>query len=173
MRNRLDAVALGVEHERAVVARVVLGGAGLEGGRVAVRGVPERSRSLAELAAAWDGWTARLAGDEPGLGAKAVYLEDHMNYPYGVTAVQIEIDPRTGGHTLRRFFTSCEAGRAVNPLTTEGQIIGAAAQGIGGALFEEFRYDEDGQPQALAFRVVGFTGTGGAQPDPLFSNGFE
>lgn len=123
----------------------------LRDGRVVVRGAPERGISLREIAAAWDGWTARLAGDEPGLGAKDVYLEEHMNYPYGVTAVLLEIDPDTGGPTLRRFFTSCEAGRAINPLTTEGQVIGAAAQGIGGALFEELLYDEDGQPLSASF----------------------
>lgn len=123
----------------------------LEDGRVSVRGSADKGMTLAQIAAAWDGWSARLAGDEPGLGGKDVYLEDHMNYPYGVTAVQIEVDPRTGGHVLRRFFTSCEAGRAINPQTTEGQIIGAAAQGIGGALFEEFTYDEDGQPLSTSF----------------------
>ncbi|MBS1886168.1 MAG: xanthine dehydrogenase family protein molybdopterin-binding subunit [Actinobacteria bacterium] len=123
----------------------------LQGGSVVVRGVPDRRLTLAEIAAAWDGWTARLAGDEPGLGGRDVYLEEHMNYPYGVTVVQLEIDRRTGGATLRRFFTSCEAGRAINPLTTAGQVIGAAAQGIGGALFEELAYDEDGQPLATSF----------------------
>jgi len=123
----------------------------LSDGHVSVVGAPERSMSLAAIAAAWDRWAARLAGDEPGLGAQDVYFEHHMNYPYGVTAVQIELDPQTGGHTLRRFFTSCEAGRAINPTTTEGQVIGAAAQGIGGALFEEFTYDKDGQPQATSF----------------------
>ena len=92
-----------------------------------------------------------MANDEPGLGAQAVYLDEHMNYPYGVTLVQIEIDPATGGHTLRRFLTSTEAGRAINPMTTRGQVIGAAAQGIGGALYEEFLYDDAGQPLATSF----------------------
>jgi carbon-monoxide dehydrogenase large subunit/6-hydroxypseudooxynicotine dehydrogenase subunit gamma len=123
----------------------------LADGRVSIRGSPDRSLSLGEIAGAWDGWTARLAGDEPGLGAKDVFLEKHMNYPYGVTVVQIELNPETGGHSLRHVFTSCEAGRAINPLTTAGQLIGAAAQGIGGALFEELAYDSDGQPQAASF----------------------
>lgn len=123
----------------------------LKNGQIRVAGAPNRSMSLGEIAAAWDGWTARLAGDEPGLGAKDIYRETHMNYPYGVTAVQIEIDSKTGTHQLRRFFTSCEAGRVINPQTTAGQVIGAAAQGIGGALFEEFTYDEYGQPLATSF----------------------
>jgi len=145
-RTREKALRLAAEMLEAAQEDLVL-----QEGRVSLHGAPDTGLTLAEIAAAWDGWSARLAGDEPGLGGKDVYLEDHMNYPYGVTAVQIEIDPRTGGHVLRRFFTSCEAGRAINPLTTEGQIIGAAAQGIGGALFEEFAYDDDGQPLSTSF----------------------
>ena len=111
----------------------------------------DASLTLAEIAGRWDGWSARLAGNEPGLGAQAVYVDTHMNYPYGVTLVQIEIDPGTGGHTIRRFFTSTEAGRTINPMTTRGQVIGAAVQGIGGALYEEFVYDDSGQPLATSF----------------------
>ncbi|MEP9362783.1 xanthine dehydrogenase family protein molybdopterin-binding subunit [Nocardioides sp. CN2-186] len=123
----------------------------LEDGRIHVAGARDHGLSLGEIAGRWDGWSARVAGDEPGLGAKSVYLDNHMNYPYGVTLVQIEIDPTTGGHTLRRFMTSTEAGRAINPMTTRGQVVGAAAQGIGGALYEEFVYDENGQPLATSF----------------------
>ena len=42
-------------------------------------------------------------------------------------------------------------GRAINPALVEGQLRGGAAQGIGGALLEEFSYDEAGQPQAITF----------------------
>lgn len=119
-------------------------------GAIVVAG-SDASLTLAEIAGRWDGWSARLAGDEPGLGAQAVYVDTHMNYPYGVTLVQIEIDPGTGGHTIRRFFTSTEAGRTINPMTTRGQVIGAAVQGIGGALYEEFVYDDSGQPLATSF----------------------
>ena len=48
----------------------------------------------------------------------------------------------------------------INPLTTEGQIIGAAAQGIGGALFEEFQYDEQGQPLSTSFMDYLLPGAG-------------
>lgn len=123
----------------------------LEDGRIVVAGSADQGISLAEIAGRWDGWSARLAGDEPGLGAQSVYMDNHMNYPYGVTLIQIEIDPGTGGHTFRRFLTTTEAGKSINPMTTRGQVIGAAAQGIGGALYEEFTYDESGQPLATSF----------------------
>ncbi|MFE4079178.1 6-hydroxypseudooxynicotine dehydrogenase complex subunit gamma [Paenarthrobacter sp. YIM B13468] len=119
-------------------------------GSFKVRGA-DRRLSLYEIAAARDPFTARLENDEPGLQADAVYVNNAMNYPYGVTLVQIEVDPDTGGHKLLRFFTSTEAGRVINPLTTRGQIVGAAVQGIGGALYEEFLYEEDGQPITTSF----------------------
>ncbi|MHA3700703.1 xanthine dehydrogenase family protein molybdopterin-binding subunit [Jatrophihabitans sp. YIM 134969] len=123
----------------------------LHEGAVRVVGTPTTSITLTEIARRWDPYTARLAGKEPGLGADAVYLDDHMNYPYGINLIQLEVDPTTGGHTIRKFFVSTEAGKVINHLTTEGQIIGAAAQGIGGALFEEFLYDETGQPLSTSF----------------------
>ena len=70
-----------------------------------------------------------------------------------------------------------EIGCAVNPMLVEGQLQGGLAQGIGGALFEEFTYDEIGQPKASTFAdyiVPGSTEVPGAQfllcedaPSPL------
>ena len=39
----------------------------------------------------------------------------------------------------------------INPMVVEGQIAGGVAQGIGGALYEEMAYDEDGNPLATTF----------------------
>jgi aerobic carbon-monoxide dehydrogenase large subunit len=44
-----------------------------------------------------------------------------------------------------------DIGKAINPMLVEGQILGGVAQGIGGALFEEFLYDENGQPISVTF----------------------
>jgi CO/xanthine dehydrogenase Mo-binding subunit len=44
-----------------------------------------------------------------------------------------------------------DVGRAVNPMLIEGQIAGGLAQGLGGALWEEFLYDETGEPLAVTF----------------------
>lgn len=109
------------------------------------------SITLYEIARMRDAYTSRLDDDEPGLAAHAVYKNNEMNYPYGVTVVQIEVDPDTGGHTFLRFYTTSEGGRIINPMTTRGQVIGAAVQGIGGALYEEFSYDDDGTPTATSF----------------------
>jgi carbon-monoxide dehydrogenase large subunit/6-hydroxypseudooxynicotine dehydrogenase subunit gamma len=42
-------------------------------------------------------------------------------------------------------------GIAVNPMLVEGQIVGGMVQGLGGALFEEFVYDDNGTPLAVTF----------------------
>ena len=52
---------------------------------------------------------------------------------------------------MLRYLVAYEVGRAINPMLVEGQLRGGVAQGIGGALLEEFRYDEAGQPQAITF----------------------
>ena len=46
---------------------------------------------------------------------------------------------------------SHEGGREINPRIVEGQIIGGVAQGVGGALFEQWKYSETGQPQSTTF----------------------
>ena len=61
----------------------------------------------------------------------------------------IELD--TGSCTVLRYAVAHEGGVSINPLIVEGQIVGGVAQGIGGALLEEFGYGPDGQPQSGTF----------------------
>jgi aerobic carbon-monoxide dehydrogenase large subunit len=123
----------------------------LESSRVAVAGSPDRSLPLGEVAAACDPQSSASRGEEPGLGARRTFSVDHMTYPYGVHLAQVEVDPETGGVEILRYFIAYEVGRAVNPTLVEGQLVGGAAQGLGGALLEEFPYDESGQPLATTF----------------------
>jgi carbon-monoxide dehydrogenase large subunit/6-hydroxypseudooxynicotine dehydrogenase subunit gamma len=119
--------------------------------RVEVAGSPDRHLSLGEIAEACDPQRSAAMGEEPGLGARRTFSVEHMTYPYGVHLAQVEVDPETGGVKIGRYFVAYEVGRAVNPTLVEGQLIGGAAQGIGGALLEEFRYDASGQPLASTF----------------------
>ncbi|WP_238122191.1 MULTISPECIES: xanthine dehydrogenase family protein molybdopterin-binding subunit [unclassified Xanthobacter] len=93
-----------------------------------------------------------LAAQLPeGLTAEGVFEADHMTYPYGVHVAQVKVDPETCGVAVERYLVAYDVGRAINPMMIDGQIVGAAAQGIGGALLEEFVYDEAGQPLAASF----------------------
>jgi carbon-monoxide dehydrogenase large subunit len=69
----------------------------------------------------------------------------------GANVGQVRVDPVSGGIELLRYAIAYEVGRAINPLTLEGQVRGAAAQGMGGALLEDFAYTPEGQPLASTF----------------------
>ena len=69
----------------------------------------------------------------------------------GANLGQVRVDPLSGGIDVLRYAVAYEVGRAINPLTLEGQVRGAAVQGIGGALLEEFSYTPEGQPLASTF----------------------
>ncbi len=101
---------------------------------------PGPSMSLAALAAAQDGFSA-----------EAEFKSSQMVYPYGAHVVQLSVDADTGGVTIERYLVAFDIGRAVNPMLVEGQITGGMAQGLGGALYEEFVYGADGEPLAVTF----------------------
>jgi carbon-monoxide dehydrogenase large subunit len=111
-----------------------------EGGRVFKRG----SDAFVDLAS-----IARHTGDK--LATEGLYESRHMNYPYGIHIAQVVVDRQTFAVRIERYLVAYDVGRAVNPMLIHGQIAGGAAQGIGGALFEEFAYDDMGQPLAASF----------------------
>ncbi len=125
----------------------------LAGGRAGVEGSATRSVSLGEVATACGpgGVAWEPDGEYPGLGARRVFEVSEMTYPYGMHLAQVEVDRDSGAIRLLRFAAAYEVGRAINPKLVEGQIRGGAAQGIGGALYEEFRYDDSGQPVSTSF----------------------
>ena len=84
-----------------------------------------------------------LAGGQ--LSAETTFRTDAMSFPYGLHCAAVEIDTETGGVRIERYAVAYDVGRAVNPQLIEGQIRGGLAQGLGGALFEELAYDENGQ----------------------------
>jgi CO/xanthine dehydrogenase Mo-binding subunit len=68
-----------------------------------------------------------------------------MSFPYGLHCVALEADVETGAVDIHRYAVTYDVGRAINPKLVEGQIVGGVAQGLGGALLEEFAYDASGQ----------------------------
>ena len=94
---------------------------------------------------------AALAAAQHGLQAEAEFTSSQMVYPYGAHVVQLKLDPETGGVTIERYLVAFDIGRAVNPRLVEGQIVGGMAQGLGGALYEEFLYGEEGEPLSVTF----------------------
>jgi CO/xanthine dehydrogenase Mo-binding subunit len=104
-------------------------------------GSPGPTMKLAELAAA----------RPDAMTAEAEFKSSHMVYPYGAHVVQLKLDTETGAVNIERYLVAFDIGKAVNPMLVEGQIIGGLAQGLGGALFEEFTYTDSGDPLAVTF----------------------
>jgi carbon-monoxide dehydrogenase large subunit/6-hydroxypseudooxynicotine dehydrogenase subunit gamma len=96
--------------------------------------------------------TAKARGNhEPGLTAEGWFKTEHQVYPYGSHIAVVRVDDETGRVTIERYFIAYDIGRAINPALVRGQIVGGYAQGLGGALFEEFSYSERGDPLAATF----------------------
>lgn len=121
----------------------------IERGRVFVRGsAAGPAITLGEVARRL---RPGLTRGEPGLADEGWFEADHMVYPYGIHAAVVRVDPDSGRVEVERLVVSYEVGKAINPELVNGQIAGGAAQGIGGALLEDFAYDESGQPLAATF----------------------
>jgi carbon-monoxide dehydrogenase large subunit len=88
---------------------------------------------------------------DPGLAAEGWFDTAHMTYPYGVQIAMVTIDRGTGGVNIEKMLIAFDIGRAINPVLVRGQLVGGFAQGLGGAMFEEFQYDERGQPLSVTF----------------------
>jgi len=80
-----------------------------------------------------------------GISAEGVFVSSKRTYSYGAHAAHVAVDPKTGHVRLVDYVAVEDVGRIINPLTLHGQCIGAIVQGLGGAFFEHFIYDEQGQ----------------------------
>ena len=72
-------------------------------------------------------------------------------FPYGIHFAVVKVDPDTGLIDVERFMVAYDVGCMVNEMLLEGQLIGGCVQGIGGALYEEFVYNSEGEPMAVTF----------------------
>jgi aerobic carbon-monoxide dehydrogenase large subunit len=109
------------------------------------------SVTLGQVAAALSPTSKLRGAREPGLSAEGWFYTDHQVYPYGNHLAVVKVDPDTGGVTVLRYVIGYDIGRAINPTLVKGQIAGGFAQGLGGALMEEFTYSDTGDPLATTF----------------------
>ena len=119
----------------------------LRDGRVAVVGVPGLSITLADVASASrPGWDhQRPEGVDAGLEETHYWEPPTVTWAYAAHAVIVEVDIRLCHVKIEQYAIAHDCGVVINPMLAEGQIIGGTVQGIGGALFEGFTYDTEGQ----------------------------
>ncbi|MFB6360370.1 MAG: xanthine dehydrogenase family protein molybdopterin-binding subunit [Halobacteriales archaeon] len=116
-----------------------------EDGEFSVEGAPDRSMDIQELAGA--AYLAHNIPDdmEPGLEATTFYDPENFTFPFGTHVAVVEVDPDSGEIDLRRYVAVDDVGNQINPKIVEGQVHGGIVQGIGQAMYEGARYDENGQ----------------------------
>src|SRR5947209_8045120 len=115
-------------------------------GSIRVRGAPTSGLTVVQLAQkAYFAPTELPPGLEPGLEATHAFHPPPLTFSTWTHVCQVGIDPETGGLTIPRYTIVEDCGRMLNPRVVEGQLHGATAQGLGGALLEEVVYDADGQ----------------------------
>jgi carbon-monoxide dehydrogenase large subunit len=119
----------------------------LRDGNAVVRGAPEKSMAMMMVGftayfGAFVGGT-RPPGVDPVLTSTRSY-DPPETYANGCAVAIVEVDVETGVVTVERVAIVDDCGVMLNPMVVDGQMIGAAAQGIGGALYEELAYDQDG-----------------------------
>lgn len=121
--------------------------------RASVRGDPSAAVPLADIAAAAYFQPASLPPNVPaGLEASARYTNRTPFVWVNATHVcTCEVDAVTGRVQLLRYIVSEDCGPMINPNVVEGQIAGGTVQGIGGVLYENLVYDEDGNPLTTTF----------------------
>jgi carbon-monoxide dehydrogenase large subunit len=113
-------------------------------GRFSVRGDPDATKTIQEIALATFAAHGLPDGVEPSLDSEATYDPDNFSFPHGTHLCATEVDTETGMVTIRSYVAVDDVGKVVNPLIVEGQVHGGIAQGIAQALYEEAVYDDAG-----------------------------
>lgn len=114
-------------------------------GRVQVKGVPQTSISLGQLAVEANPMRGGVKpGTEPGLEATEYFGPERGATASGVHAVILRVDPDTFNLEIEKYIVVHDCGKVINPLILDGQIQGGVAQGIGNAFYEQLHFDENG-----------------------------
>jgi len=127
---------------------------------------PERALTLRQLAKIAYGPRLKCPpGMEPGIVEQNVYAgpdivtkrklntgaKQFPTYAFDFHVVVAEVDPETLEIRLCRYVVVHDCGTVLNPLVVDGFVYGGIGHGVGGALYENFAYDEDGQLLAASF----------------------
>jgi len=115
-------------------------------GQARVKGVPQKTISLGELAGKANPMRGAVKpGTEPGLEATSYFGPERGATASGIHAMILEVNPETLQIHIQKYLVVHDCGKVINPLILDGQIHGGVAQGIGNAFYERLAYDENGQ----------------------------
>ena len=114
------------------------------GGRFSVRGDPDASRTIQDVAFAAFAAHDLPPGADPVLLAEATVDPEAFSYPHGTHLCAVEVDTATGLVTVRSYVAVDDVGTVINPMIVDGQVHGGVTQGLAQALYEEAVYDAGG-----------------------------
>lgn len=111
----------------------------LRNDQVSVKGTPERAVTLTQVAQQ----AAKTKGGP--ITGKGSFAQQPSATTIAAQIVRVAVDPDTGRVTLTRVAQSLDCGKAINPMSVEGQMEGGATQGVGWGLWEQMIYAPDGR----------------------------
>ena len=114
----------------------------LDNGRLFVRGTPDRSVTIQDVALA--AYTNLPDGMEYGLEGVHYYDPPNLTYPYGSYVVVVEVDADTGVWKVQRMVALDDCGVRINPMIVEGQIQGGLTEGFAMSSMQWITFDDDG-----------------------------
>ncbi|TMB65324.1 MAG: xanthine dehydrogenase family protein molybdopterin-binding subunit [Deltaproteobacteria bacterium] len=129
-------------------------------GKVSSKDDPGRSVEIMEIVRTAYGAIHLLPENmEPGLETMGYFVNPNIDYtpdekgrmntfssyPYAAIVAVVDVDVETGFIKIIRYCTVHDCGNMINPQIVDTQQQGSIMQGIGAALYEELRYDEEGQ----------------------------
>ena len=135
-------------------------------GKFYVKGSPDKSILARHIAgtAHWN-QSALPEGMDVGLYASSLLsmptsqppdqldrVDSSNTYGFIAEAIVVEVDPETGQVQFLKWASVHDAGTILNPLLLEGQVMGSIAHALGGTLYEEWAYDENGQCLTASFQ---------------------
>lgn len=131
----------------------------INGGVIQVKGAPDKKITIKDVARYVYRRTFTLPREVgPILEATASFRAPNINwtkdernrlntyaaYSFAAFGVVVEIDIETGRLTIPKVFVVDDCGKVVNPALVDGQIVGGLVQGLGGAVYEQLVYDNQG-----------------------------
>ena len=115
--------------------------------------------------------TLRSLPTRPRLKRQRPLTRRRRRSPTGRTSRSPTSTRGTGAVALVRYVAVSDCGRLINPAIVQGQVEGGIVQGIGGALMEQIRFTDDGQP--LSATMFDYLVPTAADVPPLVTELFE
>ena len=110
-----------------------------------VKGNPEAVKTMKDIA--WAAYNDVPEGMDMGLETVNYYDPPNFTYPFGIYLCVVDIDPKTGVTSVRRFYALDDCGTRINPMIIEGQIHGGLNEAFAVAMGQLISFDEQGNLQ--------------------------